>query len=254
MKKMFSVFAGALLLCPTIPAGAITMDGNFGLAEWAGNYAADDGVGKNGYVGPGYGGQAYDVEYLGLQITADTVYLGLQTGFDVKNGRSSDGIYFAPGDFALNVDGDPFYEYAIDFAINTTTKVATFTLYQVTQWQNSYYAQHSAADPFQMKTGVMVGSFTGKYGRWSNLSNNKDGGYSYVLEGAFDRTLLPLVTDVPVTLHWTMGCGNDYLNFSATPPGDGGGGGGNPVPEPGTFVLMAAGLFGAAGMVRRKRR
>jgi len=43
----------------------------------------------------------------------------------------------------------------------------------------------------------------------------------------------------PLTIHWTMECGNDYLNLDADV---------NPVPEPSTIMFMVMGLLGLAGI------
>ena len=47
----------------------------------------------------------------------------------------------------------------------------------------------------------------------------------------------------------SLGLGSGEIDFSNPPPN---GGGDSPVPEPGTLSLMATGLLGAAGAVRRR--
>ncbi len=94
-------------VCVSGTTHAITVDGIFNLTEWNGYYAEDDGV-----IGPGGGGQAFDVEYLGLKIhNPGSMYFGLQTGFDVRKETSG----WASGDFGINVDGDADYEYGIKY-------------------------------------------------------------------------------------------------------------------------------------------
>jgi len=135
MKK-HTVYVLALLFSITLATTsfAVNIDGVFDEAgEWAGYHASEDGVGTGGFVGPGWGGQDFDVEYLGLKVTGNTVYFGLQTGFDLNDGEVVYGgaTYYA-GDIAINVDGDSFFEYAIDFSVSSG--VPSFSLYQVDSW------------------------------------------------------------------------------------------------------------------------
>ncbi len=242
MKKLITVaalFAGFSLAGN---AQAITVDGTFNLDEWDGYYSEDDGVGGGGYIGPGYGGQAFDVEYLGLKSEGGLVYFGLQTGFNLKNGVTYNGDYFRPGDFALDVNQDSIYDYAIDFSINSSN-IPTFSLYSVSAWEDVMYPQHGIANPFQYSSGDLVATFSGAYGS-GYYSNNEDGGKSYVLEGSFDLGLLALSSGGDLALHWTMECGNDYLRTTAAAS----------VPEPSTLLLLGSGIAGAFFARKRLKR
>lgn len=242
MKNKITIIIGALLTLGLAgTAQAIDVDGTFGLAEWSGHYSSDDGVGSHGYVGPGYGGQAFDVELLGLQFTpGGNLYFGLQTGFDFRGPVSYGGSLYYAGDFALDVNGDSFYDYAIDFSFSGSTPA--FTLYEAATWQLPDYTQHNVASPYQMATGTAVpATFTGAYG---NMNTATYGGLSHILEGSVNMSALALYGGGPITLHWTMNCGNDYLNHTSTPTS---------VPEPGTLILLGSGLIGLAWTMRRKK-
>jgi len=213
-------------------AMAITIDGNFGLTEWAGYYADGDGE-----VGPGVGGQAYDVEYLGLYFNSNTVYFGLQTGFDLVKGRDyTSSIHFDPGDFALDVDNNGTYDYAIDFSIAGSN--VTYSLYDEVTWENVYYMpQHDVAQPLGMASGNLLTS-------WTDVDAFGVSGDSYTIEGSFNIAHL-LGNGDTMEIHWTMGCGNDYLNQTSSTA---------PVPEPATMLLFGTGLVGMATVGRKKFR
>jgi len=248
MKKLLLGLTVAAVMMIGTTASAITVDGNFGLTEWSGYYAGDDGVGNNGLVGPGYGGQSFDVEYLGLYVDATgMVYFGLQTGFNLAKGVTYGGTHYGVGDLALDVNNDGVYDYAIRFTIKSG--IPTFTLEKVSTWQHVMYPQFSVSDPYKYATGTAVpATFTGAYSS-GKFSNNKDGGTSYVLEGSFDLNSLALYSGGAITLHWTMSCGNDYLNVTTTPTPV-------PVPEPGTIFLLGSGFagYGAWRFIRRRRK
>ena len=246
MKKL-SIFLVLSTLAVFLVAGNAQalpkIDGIFNLTEWAGYYVNDDGVKNtdNGYVDPGYGGQAFDVEYLGLIVTDDMVYFGLQTGFDF--GRTD----YKPGDFALDVNGGG-YDWAIDFSIsgNTVTYklVDMSTIDGDTYWDGA--TSFGASNPFQAlyTEDDVVSTFTGVYQIAKDLSNNVDGGYSYTIEGAFQRSLLVSNYDGGlIKEHWTMSCGNDAGDLTSAP-----------VPEPTTILLSGIGLLGMGLFLRRKTR
>lgn len=245
IKKLLTalIFSTCMMISTTVFATTIAIDGNFGLSEWNGYYASEDGVGPGGYLGPGYGGQKFDVEYLGLYVDGTgTVYFGLQTGFNIKNGVTHNNIHYGAGDLALDVNNNGSYDYAIRFDLSGSTPA--LTLYDVTTWQNVMYPQHAIADPYRYATGAAEpATFNAAYAS-GVFANNIDGGTSYVLEGSFDLSSLALYAGGPLALHWTMECGNDYLNTETSP-----------VPEPGTISLICLGIVccGTWRIIKRRR-
>jgi len=218
---------------------------------WTQAGADDPAIGAGGYVGPGYGGQAFDAEYLFYKQSGSILTIGLQSGFDLVDGHVYyDGRHYYAGDLALSFDGDAgIYEYAIDFGLLTKdyygdkvdagsgTGVDAAGLYSVSQWNNDMVPGHvGQATPFAMDGGAFVRSLLSN----QTGSGTAGGATSYYRIVSFDLAGLGLGPDMNV--HWTMSCGNDVINGKGTVS----------VPEPGSLALLGAGLLGLV-LVRRRR-
>jgi hypothetical protein len=202
---------------------------------------AEDGVGSGGYVGPGWGGQAFDAEYLFYKREGNQLSIGLQTGFDILSGAQVYGghTYYA-GDLALGFNGGS-YDYAVDFGLVTrdihganvglgSGDQDAAGLYAVSDWNNELSFPVSA--PFGMDAGSFISGISGSSGA---------GGDSYYRIATIDLSSLGFdVTSF--SAHWTMSCGNDVVEGSAS------------VPEPSALLLMAGGLIGLFGGMRRRLR
>jgi len=134
MQKWFKILIVpflVLFLCVGV-SFAVTIDGYFDTEDWgAGNYTAEDS--PDYQVGPGYGGQAFDVELIGLVIEDGKVKFGLQTGFDVFAG-TVDG--YLAGDFAFDIGGILGFEYALQYSIDSDTDGSgvSYTLFNDVSW------------------------------------------------------------------------------------------------------------------------
>jgi PEP-CTERM motif len=229
---------------------------------WTGwtQFAVDDGETE-----PGSGGQDFDAEYFYYKKSGTTLELGLQTGFDVVDGKVTyAGADYYAGDLAISVDGSSaVYEYAVDFGLftldngghtvdadngggddNSGDGIDTAGLYSVTDWNDHVIPAHISSAPFAMDAGLIVaGGLLG-----NSAGSGVVGGFtSYYRKVSIDLSTIGIgSTDAfDLATHWTMSCGNDEINGSVSF---------SSVPEPATMMMLLFGLIGigAAGMRRRK--
>lgn len=278
----------ALILLGTTSASFATYDDPSIYENRAFGFWSDDSwnliTDHDAIIEPGNGGQKFDTEYLYYKYdsASNNLSVGIQTGFDLEDGkRSGNGdIGYYAGDLALSFDGDVVlgdtrvednsYEYAVDFGLKTkdyygndvhsamsggSNGIDEQGLYAVGGWDNDIINAHNAASPFAMDWGTRLDGLSENYsgGGFSDGYNNSGPDYSYFRIVTFNLdTVVAEGESFTVDAHWTMSCGNDYINGGVDLTRDGSS---TPVPEPsvvGLLVIGSMGLF-ASGLRRRKK-
>lgn len=206
------------------------------------DYVREDSVtrhnGYYGYVGPGYGGQTFDIEAMYFDNDSTTGYLAIITGFPLggadRFGPGDLGIDVSPATAGVNSDWNNSTIYELGISLDDST------LYDVNTWQGvkydsnpqPNYAQFS--DPWKIENGRKISPVNFAY---SSTPINKH----YVYEFSFLLSDLGLKEGGHVNFHWTMECGNDVLNLPATV-----------APEPATMILLGIGMLGFGAIGRKK--
>lgn len=212
---------------------------------------------EDGTLGPGVGGQPFDAEYLYFKQSGNTLSLGIQAGFDLVDGHlntSPSPFDYYSGDLAVSFDGNTStYEYGVDFGLLTRdyqldpvdmgsgTGIDPAGFYAVSSWNTDVYSGHTSANPFAIDAGSLVSSLSDN----SAGSGSVGGEQSYWRTVSFDIGSLGLSGDSDLDVHWTMSCGNDVINGSATITS---------VPEPSILALLASSLLGIGWVGRRRKQ
>lgn len=235
---------------------------------------SDDSKGHSFQLGPQYGGQDYDAEFLGAGIDGSNLAVGILSGQRADNGFS----YFSPGDIRIEVlfgtvtsifgievgaggskgatydikndgrtdgvrysDGSGSGTYTLG-SMDAAQTAGTMWLTSAADWiSNSPITPNL---PVQFKGGTKIDDSLSpiQYG-FSNISTQHSLIELLIPLGLFEGGTIK-------SLQWAPACGNDVLNVAtnfdtieySTPS----------VPEPSTLALVGLGGFGM--MFRQLRR
>jgi hypothetical protein len=218
------------------------------------------------------GGETYDIEFLAWRAIGNEVQVLGITSVNPFTGNAFQGQVYQIGDVFIDVDGGGS-DYALTTAQAYTTTYrdhltnAPFThdgvvgLYDLNDVVAHGIAIEHAYGNNPLVAGLAdfnaVSGAANAQGLPASLAvtqiQNDGGAPNWALEWTINRavfeSLLDLSSDHPyanVTMHWTVGCGNDWLDTEA--PGDR-----EPtIPEPATLALLGLGLA-TMGVVRRRR-
>lgn len=293
LKPLIFTAALGLGLSLSATASAITIDGD--LSDWGvtvadnnnSNFSTpsatiglvsafeedqNDNAGNNGYVGPNYGGQNYDAEFMGVALQGKTMYLAIVSGQRPDNGLSK----YSPGDIymttpvgivgievgggagggagGLITEGDAGSTYNVKsngYTDSYGTTAAAQTAGSV--WTDADWTMDPIApgSPVQMNiNGASSKIADADYAYTRNTQTNQHS----VIELALDLTnMLDDDGNGSIGIHWSPSCGNDIVTafFQVSIPVTS-----TEIPEPGSALvwLVGVGVIGAARARARARK
>lgn len=236
------------------------------------DYAIEDTndlAGHGVFLGPHYGGQDYDVEFMAVAIAAGRIHVAIVTGQRPDNGFA----YYSPGDLrivdnngkrygmevgggsgraqndkktqlgAIN-EGAAGSTYQLDNSGNTT-KVKTTDTRQVagSVWSNVTWINSPIdGEPvqFAINSKSQLLGMADYY-----FSRDAYGSQHSIIELSLDASWFQGATNLD--FYWTPSCNNDILSVKDDVTN------GNHVPLPGTLALLGLGMAGLSAMQRRRR-
>lgn len=244
-----------------------------------GAWAYEDSVLNAGFVGPGYGGQDFDAEalYTGFDVTNNTLYVALVTGFNIE-GQVMGGVTYFAGDIFID-----FGNYRPQNGQNpennsNITSTNTAVPYNNTghSWDLAFSLNGALATDTTRNAvrnfGIQGSPAPGQQGynggplRATGGTVDGQAGFNYTANfGSTHRNLYQFAYQLDTTnalhagwidslysnnsganggwtVHWTMSCGNDYLDAA-----------GYLVPVPAAAPMGLLGL-GLAAFARRRKR
>lgn len=194
-------------------------------------------------VGPGSSTRnTYDAEAMYFDNDDTYAYLAIVSGLE-----RSEWVYPA-GDIFIATTADPFSNKKYEYAINVFTGDVYLVGTTATAVQNVAFIQHSEANPWRLTRTTNTGTISSA-NTWIGKLNSDEFVYGSLYNThTVIEARIPLAwinADDDVWMHWTMKCGNDYLNLHGTV---------TTTPEPATVMLLGSGLLGLAGLRRRKSK
>src|SRR5262245_35769908 len=246
MKTTACIALALTFVCASASAGPITVDGSgsdWGIDPSTGDFNQSIGTriffenlasnGAGGTVGPGFGGQFFDVEAVYALHEGQYLNFAIATGFD-PDGVLQGSKLFTPGDIFFDLGSG--FNVAVDLQTGQVFTNAT----------HSNPVDFPASAPFTITGGTEVGvaslyvPFNGVPSAfsWSNTTYSSH----FLIEGRLDLNLAGAAYS-DAGIHWTMSCGNDVGRGYIDAPH---------MPEPSTICLLGFGLAVTVAGLRRR--
>ncbi|MDX9702839.1 MAG: PEP-CTERM sorting domain-containing protein [Candidatus Auribacterota bacterium] len=213
---------------------------------------------NQGYVGPAYGGQPYDVEALYVTIEGGNIFFAMVLGMPPEGSYPVPRInndYYYPGDLGLDLNGDGHFEYGIEFTGHSDnspggapgnnsytydpTKIGN--VYEITNTQG-WNKGLSISDYAPTEINYRKPQYLNLIGNTTVVYVQSSEPEHYVVETSIPLSWLQYDIGINWVFHWTMTCSNDIgevmmIYTPYTPPT-------TTVPEPASLVLIGIAIVG----------